>query len=123
MAIFHAYTAKGEIMYWRCFVGVLTREMLKFWQQRTRLLSALVRPLLWLFVFALMAPLGNIVGNLFQEYFTTLLPIFDYVLAVVLGMFLHISTTILFESDESHKFNLKKLIVIIVGGTAAYMVV
>ncbi|WP_370136012.1 ABC transporter permease [Alteromonas sp.] len=39
-------------MYWRCFVGVLTREMLKFWQQRTRLLSALVRPLLWLFVFA-----------------------------------------------------------------------
>ena len=39
-------------MYWCCFVGVLTREMLKFWQQRTRLLSALVRPLLWLFVFA-----------------------------------------------------------------------
>ena len=39
-------------MYWRCFVGVLTREVLKFWQQRTRLLSALVRPLLWLFVFA-----------------------------------------------------------------------
>ncbi|WOI39363.1 ABC transporter permease [Alteromonas sp. CI.11.F.A3] len=39
-------------MYWRCFVGVLNREMLKFWQQRSRLLSALVRPLLWLFVFA-----------------------------------------------------------------------
>lgn len=39
-------------MYWRCFVGVLKREMLKFWQQRSRLLSALVRPLLWLFVFA-----------------------------------------------------------------------
>lgn len=38
--------------YWRCFLGVLTREMLKFWQQRARLLSALVRPLLWLFVFA-----------------------------------------------------------------------
>ena len=40
------------MMYWRCFVGVLNREMLKFWQQRSRLLSALVRPLLWLFVFA-----------------------------------------------------------------------
>lgn len=39
-------------MYWRCFLGVLKREMLKFWQQRSRLLSALVRPLLWLFVFA-----------------------------------------------------------------------
>ena len=39
-------------MYWRCFTGVLSREILKFWQQRTRLLSALIRPLLWLFVFA-----------------------------------------------------------------------
>ena len=38
--------------YWRCFIGIVTREMLKFWQQRSRLLSALVRPLLWLFVFA-----------------------------------------------------------------------
>ena len=26
-------------MYWRCFLGVLKREMLKFWQQRSRLLS------------------------------------------------------------------------------------
>ncbi|MEM0911327.1 MAG: ABC transporter permease [Pseudomonadota bacterium] len=39
-------------MYWQCFIGVLKREMLKFWQQRSRLLSALVRPLLWLVVFA-----------------------------------------------------------------------
>lgn len=39
-------------MYWRCFYGILSREVLKFWQQRSRLLSALVRPLLWLFVFA-----------------------------------------------------------------------
>ena len=78
---------------------------------------------LWLLVFALMAPLGNVLGNLFQEYFTNHLPVFDYVLAVVLGMFLHISTTILFESDESHKFNLKKLIVIIIGGGLAYLIV
>ena len=37
--------------YWHCFVGIQTREWLRFWQQRTRFASALVRPLLWLVVF------------------------------------------------------------------------
>ena len=40
------------MQYWRCFFGVLERELRKFSQQKSRLLSALVRPLLWLFVFA-----------------------------------------------------------------------
>jgi len=35
-----------------CFRGVLRREFLRFVHQRTRFLSALVRPLLWLIVFA-----------------------------------------------------------------------
>lgn len=38
--------------YWQGFVGIQTREWLKFWQQRTRLASALVRPLLWLVIFS-----------------------------------------------------------------------
>ncbi|AQW68886.1 MULTISPECIES: ABC transporter permease [Pseudomonas] len=38
--------------YWYCFSGILMREALRFVRQRTRLLSALVRPLLWLVVFA-----------------------------------------------------------------------
>jgi len=76
-----------------------------------------------LLIFAIMAPLGNFIGVTFQDSFTSHLPIFDYILAIVLGMFLHISTTILFESDESHKFNLMKLIVIIAGGGIAYLVV
>ena len=36
----------------RCFGGSLGREMLRFVMQRGRFLSALVRPLVWLFVFA-----------------------------------------------------------------------
>lgn len=36
----------------RCFNGILGREMLRFVMQRGRFLSALVRPLVWLFVFA-----------------------------------------------------------------------
>ena len=40
--------------------------------------------------------------------------------ALVIGVFLHISTVILFESSEGHKFNLRKLLVIIVGIVIAY---
>lgn len=39
-------------MYLTCFSAILKREVLRFFQQRSRLLSALVRPLLWLVVFA-----------------------------------------------------------------------
>ncbi|MDB4089075.1 ZIP family metal transporter [Flavobacteriales bacterium] len=78
---------------------------------------------LWLIVFALMAPLGNLTGTFFQEFFIENNSIFEYILAIVLGMFLHISTTILFESDESHKFNLLKLMIIIIGGGLAYLIV
>lgn len=37
---------------WRCLLGILWREALRFVHQRTRFLSALVRPLVWLFIFA-----------------------------------------------------------------------
>ncbi len=38
--------------WWRCFYGVLAREMLRFARQRGRFIAALVRPLVWLLVFA-----------------------------------------------------------------------
>jgi ABC-2 type transport system permease protein len=38
--------------YLYCLQGVMQREWLRFFQQRSRFLSALVRPLLWLLVFA-----------------------------------------------------------------------
>ncbi len=37
---------------WRCLYGILTREALRFIHQRERLAAALVRPLVWLLVFA-----------------------------------------------------------------------
>jgi ABC-2 type transport system permease protein len=38
--------------YARCFTGILAREGLRFVHQRERFFGALVRPLLWLFIFA-----------------------------------------------------------------------
>jgi ABC-2 type transport system permease protein len=38
--------------YYHCFVGIVYREGLRFVHQRERFFSALVRPLVWLFIFA-----------------------------------------------------------------------
>ena len=67
-------------------------------------------------LFALMTPLGSFVSANFSfasEYYTS-------ITALVIGVFLHISTVILFESSEGHKFNIRKLAVIIAGITIAY---
>lgn len=58
--------------YFTCFTGILIRELLRFWQQRSRLISALVRPLLWLVVFAagFRAALGVAIIPPYETYIT-----------------------------------------------------
>lgn len=60
------------VMGWHCFKGVLIREFLRFVQQRSRFLSALVRPLLWLVVFAagFRAALGISIIQPYDTYIT-----------------------------------------------------
>ena len=38
--------------YYRAFRGIVWRELLRFLQQRERFFAALVRPLIWLIIFA-----------------------------------------------------------------------
>lgn len=72
--------------------------------------------IIMLVIFAAMAPLGAAVSNLLSGAVIADLAIYyDKIMAVVIGIFLHISTTILFESTEDHRFNLYKLIVICIG--------
>lgn len=40
------------LLYWRAMWGIIGRELRRFVHQRERFISALVRPLIWLFVFA-----------------------------------------------------------------------
>ena len=56
--------------YWRCFYGIAGRELLRFVHQRERFLAALVRPLLWLIVFAagFRAALGLSIIPPYQTY-------------------------------------------------------
>lgn len=66
-----------------------------------------------LLLFAIMTPLGVLIGfNISPAQIGLDVHV---ILAIVVGMFLHISTTIIFETTENHKFNLMKLSSILVG--------
>jgi zinc transporter ZupT len=70
-----------------------------------------------LLAFGLMTPLGVLLGlGITTEQLGLNVQL---ILAVVVGMFLHISTTIIFETTENHKFNLLKLLSILVGSGLA----
>ena len=66
--------------------------------------------------FAVMTPLGTFVSDSFpllKEYYTE-------ITAIVIGILFHISSTIIFESSEGHKFNIAKISMIIFGIALAY---
>ncbi|MEC8929418.1 MAG: ZIP family metal transporter [Verrucomicrobiota bacterium] len=79
--------------------------------------SSLSRRTTWLLLclFAAMAPLGALAGD-----HTVLAHYHRQLIAVVIGIFMHIATTILFEAGESHQFNRNKAIAIVLGTIAAF---
>jgi zinc transporter ZupT len=93
----------------------------------TVLLSANIsktKAIFWLGVFALMSPLGTIFSYVLNVNFVASLGLYyNAIMAVVIGIFLHISTTILFESSDNHKFNMMKFAVIIAGACIAYITI
>ncbi|HNR86412.1 MAG TPA: ZIP family metal transporter [Taishania sp.] len=83
--------------------------------------SHIKKSIVWLLMigFALTTPLGLVAG-LFSQSLVEALN-FDIILAIVVGMFLHISTTIIFETSENHKVNTLKLVSIIAGFAIAIL--
>ena len=80
--------------------------------------SGLNKTIVFLFmtVFAIMTPLGTLLSeqlHFIAHYYTE-------ISAVVVGILFHISSTIIFESSEGHKFNFAKLLVIVLGVIMAY---
>ncbi len=65
----------------------------------------------FMLTFAVMTPLGTLASDSFpilNEYYTQ-------ITAIVIGILFHISSTIIFESSEGHKFNIAKVSMIILG--------
>lgn len=68
------------------------------------------RAVFYLAIFAVMAPFGMLLSAHTQ--------LADYtreLMAVVIGIFMHISTTILFEASDIHRFNQQKVVAIVIG--------
>ncbi len=60
----------NAIHYWRAMCGIVGRELWRFVTQRERFISALVRPLVWLFIFAagFRAALGLAITPPYETY-------------------------------------------------------
>src|SRR5258708_24943633 len=74
------------IHYFRCFAGVATREWLRFLNQRGRFFSALVRPLVWLPLFATGLHFG--LGVSIIAPYDTYIPYEDYIAPPLIPMIL-----------------------------------
>lgn len=77
--------------------------------------------IVFLIIFALGSPIGMIVGDYYVENQMLSSAAFSVLFAVVSGNFLHISTTIVFESSLDHSFNAKKLGIAISGALIAVL--
>ncbi len=75
----------------------------------------------WLVAYALMVPLGALTSSLLKLSDVVDNQFFYALMAIVAGVFLHISTTILFENSDNHKFTRYKLIAMGIGVSLALL--
>jgi len=74
--------------------------------------------LMFILIYASMSSIGAAGSSILQTVFDP--KWFSYMMAFVVGTFLHIATTILFENSENHGFSTNKIIAILLGiGMAA----
>ncbi len=77
-----------------------------------------IKIFIFMLTFAFMTPLGTFLSKqlgFLTDYYTQ-------ISGIVIGILFHISSTIIFESSEGHKFNLTKLAAIISGIVLAYFI-
>ncbi|MFV5692669.1 ZIP family metal transporter [Flavobacterium sp. LT1R49] len=74
--------------------------------------------LFFMVTFAIMTPLGTFLS----DYMPILNVYYTEITAIVIGILFHISSTIIFETSEGHKFNIAKVSMIIFGIALAYFI-
>ena len=77
----------------------------------------------YLILLALMAPMGALTGCFLEQVTGTMELLSAVFTALVVGIFLHIATTIIFESSEkNHRYHITKLLSILLGIAVAYLI-
>lgn len=78
--------------------------------------NSMKRSFFLLMIFALMAPLGMFIySGIEASEIGDPTMLFSAVNGILIGILLHISTTIIFESSDGHRFNALKLLTIVIG--------
>ncbi len=77
-----------------------------------------IATIVFILVFSFMTPLGSYLGT-HLEFMKTYRP---QITALVIGILLHISTVILFETSKEHVFNMRKLGAICLGIIVAFFI-
>lgn len=80
--------------------------------------ASIARILLVIGLFAIMSPLGSLVALYADFSVDAMLPI----KALVAGIVLHVSTTLILESSDGHQFNFAKLLVMLAGAGLAFLI-
>lgn len=93
------------------FAGLLTHQQI-----------AKNKTVLYLLLLALMAPFGALTGYFIETMFGSIAQLSTIFTAIVVGIFLHIATTIIFESSEkNHRYHITKLLSILLGVALGYL--
>jgi zinc transporter ZupT len=80
------------------------------------------KTIIFLLIFALAAPLGSLMSHIGGYFIHDVERYYEVIMALVVGIFFHIATVILYEGDKSHTFNLKKFITVVLGISVALAV-
>lgn len=78
--------------------------------------------LVLLLVFSIATPIGLVATRMMQGGDFLQSESFNYIFAIVSGNFLHISTTIYFESSPQHHFNKKRFVYTLLGAVLAVLI-
>ena len=105
-----------EALVWGIFIHKIPIGMVLLLMISQVRISILMK-ILCLLLFATMSPAGSFIlanSDGLDSWKNILI-------AIVIGMLLHIATTILFESNKDHVFNIKKLVIILLGFGISYI--
>ena len=112
----HGDSVSSNTLLWGIVIHKLPVSIILF-AMLTELTKNWGKIIFWMLLFAFIAPLGVWLGEtlpILEQYYRQLT-------ALTLGVFIHISTTILFESSKSHKFNFIKFFVTLLGVIVAWL--
>lgn len=102
-------------------IGIVLHKMPAAFALMTIVLCHYVKniwPFIYLLIFALATPAGIIMTNIWLDGGTQ--PgWWEVVYGIVIGNFLHISTTIVFEGSSDHQFHARRLVTVLAGAATA----